>query len=336
MRKVFSSTSEVCHVFAQRTQKEGKAGNVFFKDDVIYSYGHHFPIGAFIDYKDSSYLFVNDDSYSVSTSKHQREFWNATRQYNRLMVNTGFLEDVIKLQDAFTNPYYGKNDRADAVKIYKKELVKTASHKVECAVKSAAIAASKRRKVALIDYDIQSALSERNRYIKALGVFGLKLPAKTLKMCGILESDFKVIEKQNQKELEAEKRKREKAIKERAKQQAQAFELASAEFYEGVSLNRIKTPYGRDALYNANHALLRVNGDDVETSQGARFSIVDAQQSFQYPLYAKTHCKELTPQNATLGHYRIDKVLSNGDVKAGCHYVKWESIEKCAKELGLL
>lgn len=70
MRKVFSNHTEVCHVWAARSQKEGRASRIFFEGDTIYSYGRHFPMAKFYDVKDETVVLINDSTYSVSTSKH--------------------------------------------------------------------------------------------------------------------------------------------------------------------------------------------------------------------------------------------------------------------------
>lgn len=44
MRKVLKSTDEVMHYWANKVQSEGRAGNVFFEGDKVYSYGRHFVI----------------------------------------------------------------------------------------------------------------------------------------------------------------------------------------------------------------------------------------------------------------------------------------------------
>ena len=81
MKKVFSNTSEVVHVFAQQTQSEGRnqSGSIYFRDNRIYSYGSHYLLGEFIN-KDT--IIINDFGYSVTTSKHINELRNATRHYN--------------------------------------------------------------------------------------------------------------------------------------------------------------------------------------------------------------------------------------------------------------
>jgi len=84
MRTVLKNTSEVVHTFAQRTQNEGRAGNIFFeKRDFIYSFGHHYLLAQFITEKD---IIINDSGYSISTGKHIAAVRYATRQYNQWYI----------------------------------------------------------------------------------------------------------------------------------------------------------------------------------------------------------------------------------------------------------
>ena len=68
MRKVLENHNEVAHFWANKRQSQGKAGNMFFMNDTIYSYGYHFPIAK--HYKNNLVLLTSKD-YSVSTSKHK-------------------------------------------------------------------------------------------------------------------------------------------------------------------------------------------------------------------------------------------------------------------------
>ena len=87
MKKVFSNTSEVVHVFAQQTQSEGRNGtsSIYFRDNRIYSYGSHYLLGEFIN---SETIIINDFGYSVTTSKHISELINATSQYNQFYTSS--------------------------------------------------------------------------------------------------------------------------------------------------------------------------------------------------------------------------------------------------------
>ena len=80
MKKVFNSASDVIHLFAQRSQQEGRCSNVFFEGNEIYSYGSHYKLGHFLD---SDTILINDSGYSVTTSKHIYKILAATRHYKQ-------------------------------------------------------------------------------------------------------------------------------------------------------------------------------------------------------------------------------------------------------------
>lgn len=102
MKKVFSSNSDCIHMFAQRSQDEGRSSSVFFRDDKIYSYGYHYLLGQFHEIKNDVILIINNKGYSVSTAKHINMLSQATRQYK-----TYYTKDIdIKLvRDQIINLY---------------------------------------------------------------------------------------------------------------------------------------------------------------------------------------------------------------------------------------
>lgn len=81
MKTVFSN-SEIMHVFAQRTQSNGRTSNenVFFTGNKIYSYGYHYLLGEFLD---DNTILINDKGYSISTSKHISYLRQAVSQHKR-------------------------------------------------------------------------------------------------------------------------------------------------------------------------------------------------------------------------------------------------------------
>jgi hypothetical protein len=93
MKKVFKNTDEVIHVFAQRTQYEGRnqSGNVFFYGDKIYSYGHHYLLGQFID---DNTILINDRGYSRTTQKHISALSYATNHYKQFFATQSDVELV--------------------------------------------------------------------------------------------------------------------------------------------------------------------------------------------------------------------------------------------------
>lgn len=76
MRRVLRHTAEVMHFWANQVQPEGRAGNVFFNGDKVYSYGSHFCIGRVLP---GGAVAFTTRSYSVSTSRHQHAAESAAR-----------------------------------------------------------------------------------------------------------------------------------------------------------------------------------------------------------------------------------------------------------------
>lgn len=61
------SNSEVAHRFATGIGERCTGSHMFFEDNIIYSYGYHFPMAI----KWNGKVLFNDDRYSVTTSTHQ-------------------------------------------------------------------------------------------------------------------------------------------------------------------------------------------------------------------------------------------------------------------------
>ncbi len=97
MKKVFSSANECIHIYAQRTQNEGRSSNVFFEGDKIYSYGHHYLLGEFItNPKGKQAIIINDKGYSVTTAKHINWLTHGTSHYKQFFTTQCFPDLVLK------------------------------------------------------------------------------------------------------------------------------------------------------------------------------------------------------------------------------------------------
>ncbi len=100
MKTVFSSHSAICHAFAnlnedERLTRSGRSTNIFFDSGRIFSYGRHFEMGRFHKKADGSWIVVlTDDTYSVSTGKHQSRLRSAVSQYGLVFVPTSSSESV--------------------------------------------------------------------------------------------------------------------------------------------------------------------------------------------------------------------------------------------------
>jgi hypothetical protein len=71
MKKVLENHNQVAHYWAAQAQPEGRANNMFFSGDTLYSYGTHYAIARIYKREDGARLALfNARGYSVSTAKH--------------------------------------------------------------------------------------------------------------------------------------------------------------------------------------------------------------------------------------------------------------------------
>lgn len=145
MKTVFTSPSDVIHLFAQRSQDNAKCGSTFFSGDKIYSYGYHYLLGEFVTNPEGqTAIIINNDGYSSTTSKHISLLISATRQYKQFFTSNIDLKNVFysiesnvkKLQSARKKELYinPSNDLFNALNEYilwsgKKHLQKDETYK---------------------------------------------------------------------------------------------------------------------------------------------------------------------------------------------------------------
>jgi len=81
--------------------------------------------------------------------------------------------------------------------------------------------------------------------------------------------------------------------------------------------------------------MLRVVGEEVQTSLGVRFPASHARRGLAIINKVRTSGREYVRNGHTvhLGHYVIDRIEPDGTVHAGCHVVKWEEIERITPQL---
>jgi integrase len=78
--------------------------------------------------------------------------------------------------------------------------------------------------------------------------------------------------------------------------------------------------------------MLRIDGDEVVTSRGARFPVSHAKRALAF-VRKVCESRQAYVRNGHaihLGPYTLDRIEADGTVKAGCHAVSWEEIERIA------
>ena len=341
MKKVFDN-SQLAHVWAQRTQDEGRTTNknMFFSGDTIYSYGRHFPVATFIDEKSTgeTYVIYNNDSYSVSTTKHQSYVRRAVSHYEIIPVNTRIASVIAEYGhktpriESVTAEYGHKTQQN--LRNYLKTMLKSyAVEHLENILQNTGYTVAKRRKKSLIQDDINIAVADFKNIEKLLSIFKIKIPVALRRKLEKLQTDTASVTAQFKKQIAQEnKERRERQEKYKAVQEKLVAEAL---------------PLWRDGLERGHHAAilrnqkkvyLRVKGDNIQTSHSASFPVDHAKKAWPIIL---TYKRSINPEPKNfykvirLGHFHIDKIDNQGNVTAGCHYVEFDEIQRIAKQLKL-
>lgn len=289
MKTVFSSNSQLCHVWANQSQDRGKANNMFFEDNVVYSYGYHYPAGVIHNTKYGAFALINSTFYSPTTSQHTS---NASRACYGLMETFHV-----------PNPHNPKGG-AEA-------LWEHVENHIEYCLKT-------NIKIDSTEY-LRSKFETLNRYIEdanALRVLiGLKpkqVPQKTRdKMLVNLEARLKRYRELNTPEMIA---KREKAKAKRDARKAEKEALAQKEkierFRKGEWAGYLNLPY----------EILRIQENTVKTSAGAEVPLDIARRMLML-IENGQHEKTIGKH---IGHFTIDDFIDiEGDtvIRIGCHSI---------------
>lgn len=323
-RTVFDNM-QCAHIWAQQTQDYGRShnGNLYFEGPTIYSYGKHFPVAHIVD---SETVIHNMDSYSISTSQHQHRAYVATWHYSkRLYLPCEALINFILLQE---QGFYTR----DSSNALKNAIEREIFNETTKLLKSAA----KRRKASLKNADLNSAYQLIVHTRIALEKLGLPLCDDLGRKAQRIKSQSDELLSGYENEIKQERKREKQRRKEQERNRKINIGNAIRQFREGRHYDRM--------LLMDQPVMLRTNGDYIETSHGAQFPRFEAENAFRLIKYCRNtgaafnrHVDTSQPVKMyKLGHFYIDRVDSEGNVKAGCHEVRWYEIERLAKQLGLI
>ena len=290
--------NEVAHNWAHKTGRAKRGFSMFYDGDAIYSWGYHFTIARHTkDAHGADVILFTSADYSVSTSKHKTITWRACHHMRHFTV-----ADVT----AQTPERHELNADVMAADF-----------------KSNLESSTRRRKASYKIMDLESAervAAEHAAYCEAFNV-----ERAPLAMPDDIGEQLATWQREAAEQAERERAKREA-------EHAAAMADAAERIEKWKAGESVHLPYF-GGVY-----VLRVNGDNVETSGGVRIPIDHARRAF--PLLCAmrervTDGETVTPPSMVrLGNFKVDYVTAE-HVRAGCHTVKWDEVERIAAELNL-
>lgn len=336
-KRIFSDSAEVAHVWAQQRQAYGcnPRRNIYFEGATIYSYGTHFPIARFAG---RDVVLVNCNGWSNTTAGHKRDVADAL---SGLQVTKIYVD----------NP--GESASVDDnLRLLWAEIVELAT---------------KHRDARQTDYRVQlrGRLANYGRYTQFVRKGRTKQLAALLATMGVDPQFWAPLAKCSTRaaaEIDSEKakreataearsaarREREEAKRERGEQlheklwpivtaawrngcdrAAVPAELAT-EFADCLSATELAQGVRVDGfIYNGwgKPTLLRIVGDEIQTSRGARVTIRAAKRAWPHLL-----AHQVPPQ--PVGQYQAT-AFEDGILTIGCHRIPASEINLMAAQLGL-
>jgi hypothetical protein len=161
--------------------------------------------------------------------------------------------------------------------------------------------------------DLRGLVSEANQYTEFFGLRArLTLPDDLTGMIAECQA--------------IEKREKTRKQREEAKQAREALERVQ-KWVDGES----------DYCPSYGPIRLRVKGDELQTTRGARVPFAHAVKAFRVikRLHDKGQAYQRNGHTIHLGHFALDSIDSAGNVRAGCHEVAWEEIARVATLAGV-
>ena len=299
MRHVYPN-HEIPHLWAHQSQDEARnsTGSLYFEGPTIFSYGSHFPIARHVtNSRGEKAVLFTTVNHSVTTTGHCSAVAHA------IPPNVPVFH-VPHLRSSWRE----LPDHTQNVESYVRRI-------------SELLGKAKRARVNR-DWLERKALALREQlrgYLAYFDLIDVALPES-----GELDALAAWIKGHE----EEERQRREEAVRiaEQVRRRDQAEQIQR--FLAG-------DPYASHIAGVS--PMLRVVGDEVETSLGARFPRAHAIRGLAFVRAVRASGREYVSNGHAihLGNYVIDRIETDGTVHAGCHVVRWEEIERIAPELSV-
>lgn len=308
---------EVAHNWAHQTGRKRNGHAMFYDGDTIYSWGRHFPIAKFFNAPNGERVILfNADSYSVSTSKHQT---------------------IVRRAIALPR------ERVIYLKGLARDTRGTVFHETTLATIPKLIELWSRARSRKDEYrrDIESTISLANR-IRELWCLDVPLAE--------VPEDFKAYLEAHKEEVE---RKRREADERRAKLQAEQDRKdkeALRKWLAGggdVRPPHTRIPYVRVVDRISPRSQMDEHGcptpeprdvtvREVQTSWGISVPLREALAIYRLAGIIRKCGHEFVPKKEhRVGGWRLDRIGSDGTVRAGCHVIPFQVQHEAAKLAGL-
>lgn len=305
--KTVYPTSEIPHLWFHglgngQTSARNAAGNLYFEGPYeearIFSYGRHYEIARKVTNKRGTAVLFNLEGSTVTTEKQK-----------------GFVRQAIPNGTSlFYIPELTGNSVSNRMHV---RSLDSYAKRIESALLRAARAKSSWAKESNHD-SAKQLTEERNAYVV---FFGLRNKA----LGPVPELDSKAVQ-----QIKAREAQRIKQISEETKKRNAERAAKLAEDIELWKSGRLA--YGH---FPNTPAMLRVSGDEVETSLGARVPLSHAKRALVLvrAVVSRGETWQTNGHTCHLGNYKLERIEADGTLRAGCHLIARDEWERVAPQI---
>lgn len=303
-KRIFSTISEVTHVWAQQSQPDGQSGNVYFSGTKLYSYGSHFVSAEFHKRthgigKGAPVVLINSRRYSRSTGGHLNEASSAVSHLLNFEVPVP------------TDP----KDERNFLHLENKAVSAMENLLNKNSFRWASPGLSGLWWVA----DIDERMAIYNKYVECFGA-----PKGMPKVLSLDEATramlIELVESKIARTMEL------KAIKDaRTPDEVQALrakkDRARAKKFQADRELWIQGGTNSTTCFSRNEVFCRIIGDEVQTSRGARVPLSEALT------LVKKITKGQKVKGFKIGHYTVNSI-DKENLFIGCHIIPLTEVKR--------
>jgi hypothetical protein len=344
---VYQDNSKIAHLWVgHNLSGEGQSEarnpqkNFYFTAETIYSYGSHFPIAKFVRSGKRQAIQFTTCKYSVTTSQHIS------------IVRDAIRGNAIPVFNLYNPTDYRKEDiESRGIADYISRINEAIKDQNTPRIQTRRLQASREEALELI--------TECKAYCKFWKIKFPKfpkVPALPANFGARRERELELEAARKEKKEEARKIARAQWEKDNAEKVAKYkadveewnanFEQHITNWLAGGELNEPNRPYNYydNSTPRSLPTLLRIKGNEVETSRYASFPIDHAKRGLALVRAVMTRGQDWAANGHTckLGLYQLSRIeVSTAQARdaggalvfAGCHIVPWESIARIAPAL---
>lgn len=289
------------HANASQGQARNASNNFYFVGDTIYSYGSHFPIARRLE---CGTVLLTSRTYSVTTARH----------ISRVQQSIPRSATVFYVE----NPLASLSDIASEFSASVREARE-------------ALQASRNKAQRVNRWQaLRAAIANANAFASFAKMRGrYKLPANACELDELSKEYFDKLEakrsvREAQRSAEWARRSAEWQREREERERLEALTLAErAELWRAGTIGNSMLPWNAPTM-------LRIRGDIVETSKGADFPLTHAKRAAEFlaPKLASGESFATNGRVVRLGVFQVDSLDENGTLRAGCHTIKRDELER--------